>query len=497
MLEPIASFFAHPTVRVDSVVQLGAGQGDWLSLVSHLDFQSYTVLDPRKDVTDLLQERFLGDDRISILNRAITNSKNPQCFRSVDGKLVTVSQPTEICSLYPSARFESLDEATFLSIHDLTLSNNSLVICDSLGSDTLIADYLLEHREGHVKYVVTQLTDRVLVDGGRAAADQIQALESAGYDLVFETNGHSQLFRTFVFYFDEQKNESKELSFALGKVTHENKELEKKLAEERERVSELESRLDAEVSRSRAMAAQNASLFTSSLKVGSRSQDEDRDGIGTTSIRDLVVGAKPELDILVAGIRHSGSTALFNIVRLVLEKSDIDFQSGYVEHDWFKQDSPQGIRLIKIHEPKYDITQRPTVVLTTVRDLRNTVASASRRGFPLLEAMGPVHYSEYNRMIEEFWRTKSDFLFVYEEYVSDPIKFSEALCEFLGFHDINCQELIANIDNLPNDDYEVTLLSDHITDPERKLTFHDTLKEGTVEAITKKHKDWLDLFRYQ
>ncbi|WPL15274.1 hypothetical protein Thiowin_00159 [Thiorhodovibrio winogradskyi] len=80
--------------------------------------------------------------------------------------------------------------------------------------------------------------------------------------------------------------------------------------------------------------------------------------------------------IVVAGMRHSGSTALFNVLRLALKESGINFNSGYSENIDLDNMSKTPVLLIKTHELRDDIKLRADYVFTTVRDLRDTIASA-------------------------------------------------------------------------------------------------------------------------
>src|SRR3546814_19142334 len=104
--------------------------------------------------------------------------------------------------------------------------------------------------------------------------------------------------------------------------------------------------------------------------------------------------------IVIAGMRHSGSTAIFNIVRLALKQRGVDFASFYSEAAQAERlhDPDCPLLLIKTHEFRDDVASRASMVITTRRDLRDTVASAQRRKFTTYERLnGPGEYAKSTR----------------------------------------------------------------------------------------------------
>lgn len=199
--------------------------------------------------------------------------------------------------------------------------------------------------------------------------------------------------------------------------------------------------------------------------------------------------------ILVAGMRHSGSTALFNIARIGLEKANLMCHSGYSELT-----KEQELRLfpglrhvIKIHELRDDLLSRGDIIITTRRDLRDTVASAKRRGFDMLKASKSVwNYAAYNRTLHEQWEQFSDYEFNYEDFIANPKAVIADVLSLIGCPPESCDEVALAIKQLPTNQYKKTLLSStHVTDPERKLSFRDTLSEEEVYEIERRNNSWL------
>lgn len=205
--------------------------------------------------------------------------------------------------------------------------------------------------------------------------------------------------------------------------------------------------------------------------------------------------------IVIAGMRHSGSTALFNIIRLALEQRGVDFVAFYSEgvqserlHD---PDCP--LLLIKTHEFRDDVASRASMIITTRRDLRDTVASAKRRKFPIYDQLrGAREYAKYNRALHDIWQPCSDYEFVYERYMAVPLVEIRRLFRFMGLDGIDAEAIQSKVSCLPVDQYQTTLLSPtHITDPEQVLSFQNSLAETDVCTINRDHGAWLSRYGYE
>ena len=204
--------------------------------------------------------------------------------------------------------------------------------------------------------------------------------------------------------------------------------------------------------------------------------------------------------LVIGGMRHSGSTALFNIVRLAFEKSGRPYFSGYSEReetmDRLHNSDLPGV--IKTHELRGDILHMAGQILTSQRDLRDSVASAARRNFPLYVKMGSAEeYAKHNRALYEMWARHSDFEFVYESFIESPLAIVRDVLAATDFDESLAEEITAEVLCLPTDQYDITLLSpQHITDPSHQVRYHNTLTEQQITAIQSQHFDWLSEHGY-
>lgn len=227
--------------------------------------------------------------------------------------------------------------------------------------------------------------------------------------------------------------------------------------------------------------------------VGATVSDQPETGASMPASRS---GSRPFAGVTIAGMRHSGSTALFNLVRLGCIYTGYDVISGYSEAKGFVEQvkSSQDPAIVKTHEMRDDVLKASSMILTTKRDLRDTVASAVRRNFPLLKRIGgPKEYAKYNRMLHEIWAPYSNYEFDYEAYRKEPLAVATEIFELLGLSLSCVEDVVRATENLPVNQYETTLLSPtHITDPERTMSFEDTLAESVIEEIERNHRSWLE-----
>jgi hypothetical protein len=102
--------------------------------------------------------------------------------------------------------------------------------------------------------------------------------------------------------------------------------------------------------------------------------------------------------IVAAGPARAGSTALFNIARLLLRQESGSLTSGWI---YDLADPLRTTILVKVHRWEPDLAKRADVVLTCHRDLREVARSLSRmgrlrKGVEVFDQMAEVVYRHTN-----------------------------------------------------------------------------------------------------
>lgn len=214
-------------------------------------------------------------------------------------------------------------------------------------------------------------------------------------------------------------------------------------------------------------------------------------------LQAIASGQKPT--VLIAGMRHCGSTALFNLLRLALNKLGYSVFSGYSEKISPEQlDNHQhDCALIKTHELRDDIVEKAQLIICPVRDIRDTVASAKRREFPMLLRLGAVEYAKHNRLLCQSWEPIQHYRFHYESFIQTPEQEVARLYTFLGISPELAPDIVQQVAELPTDKYNETLLSPtHITDKKRELTYFDSLTAEEISQVTAHNRLWLKQYGY-
>ena len=81
--------------------------------------------------------------------------------------------------------------------------------------------------------------------------------------------------------------------------------------------------------------------------------------------------------------------------------------------------------------------------------------------------------------------------------MNEPYRIIGEIFNVIGIRGVDPRIIKEKVDALSLDNYEVTLLSrEHITDPERNLSFLHTLPEYDLKQITETHHEWLCRYGY-
>jgi hypothetical protein len=145
---------------------------------------------------------------------------------------------------------------------------------------------------------------------------------------------------------------------------------------------------------------------------------------------DSIAALPPKYRVIVAaGATRSGSTALFNMLRLLLEQSGTPLTGGWV--DDVKEPLKRTL-LVKIHEWHPILAKRANVVFTCHRDLRYVVRSLGAMKW--LDTSPAMQIAEIVRHHAEWARTAALDL-RYEDMIADFNQAVRRIGAALGFND--------------------------------------------------------------
>lgn len=151
---------------------------------------------------------------------------------------------------------------------------------------------------------------------------------------------------------------------------------------------------------------------------------------GTSNVTPEAAAALPPTSrvILAAGMPRSGSTAIFNLGRLLLEGDGRPLTSGWIDD---VTDPVQSTVLLKLHEWNPALARRADVVLTCHRDLRAVARSLAAVGWLWPGARGLDHIDHIVRLHTR-WSAVATLDLCYEAMVGDWVTAAAAVASALG-----------------------------------------------------------------
>jgi len=198
----------------------------------------------------------------------------------------------------------------------------------------------------------------------------------------------------------------------------------------------------------------------------------------------------PTKKITCAGCHRSGSTWLFNAVRLIMEVTGDEVYSCFATD--YDAENTAPIHVVKCHNKRKFLLDSDRI-FTTKRDLRDIAASAVRRG--LIDQSECIDYL-HRIIVREYrpWKPFSHLEIKYEDLVRNKNLYIQDLAKLLKV-EVNPAAIHKKIESLPipkgNQRDPVTLLhSNHITDG-TPGSYKKTLSPYMQDLIRITFHNWL------
>jgi LPS sulfotransferase NodH len=195
--------------------------------------------------------------------------------------------------------------------------------------------------------------------------------------------------------------------------------------------------------------------------------------------------------LLCAGPMRSGSTWLYNVLRLAHPAIYATYVHWPEAQLWMHAGNGELKRpvwLVKAHTFNVYFADAADYVLTTRRDIRDIAASALRRN------MTTDIIPFVDEQIENYqqWAAYSDLEIVYEEMVQDKVATIQKILDLLRLGG-SASELHERVEAIPlptEHDKLTQLWWNHITDG-GVGTYENTLSRETISAIEDRYGWWL------
>lgn len=203
--------------------------------------------------------------------------------------------------------------------------------------------------------------------------------------------------------------------------------------------------------------------------------------------------------IVCAGMHRSGSTWLFNVLRMMFLEKNVPIYSCF--ENKYDPKNNALFHIVKVHKFKESIQKDADFIFTTCRDLRDIAASAIRRN---LVEHTPDSVERYLREIIEReykpWSSVSDYEVRYEVMFRDKEKEISKIAKRVGIY-VDSKKVKKAVDLLiapsnPNEFDEITQLHyNHITNGIPN-SYKNTLSVEVIDRINFKFESWLKEKRY-
>lgn len=200
--------------------------------------------------------------------------------------------------------------------------------------------------------------------------------------------------------------------------------------------------------------------------------------------------------VLSAGMPRSGSTWLYNALRLMLVQrfpAPEDLVCGWVG-DIGRLPTDAACRLLKIHEWDADLVAQADFVAWSYRDLRDAMASQHRKFGGALS----LTFADYLVRQDARWLSRADHVMRYEDMLIDPQRELIRLSQALALPGVDPAALQQELDGLSYDSdgprngtyHERTLLHrDHRTDG-RAGSWRNGMPVDLAQQIVTAHAGW-------
>ena len=206
--------------------------------------------------------------------------------------------------------------------------------------------------------------------------------------------------------------------------------------------------------------------------------------------------------ILAAGMVRSGSTWLYNAVRLVLARATPGVYGCWVD-DFNREEANAAPNvLIKLHAMDEDMASRADVVFTCHRDLRDVALSIQDIGWTD-DREKILEYVSYARTCHEFWSGRAALDLRYESIVRTPLNVLRHIAAKLDadLSDEALEAVITDLDAIvpqpSSKGYDpVNLIHHHHQVDGTPGRWHGKIDDALRQEIEDTHTVWLRRFGY-
>lgn len=198
--------------------------------------------------------------------------------------------------------------------------------------------------------------------------------------------------------------------------------------------------------------------------------------------------------ILSAGMPRSGSTWLYNAMRLMLKTmKGLDLGAGWIQD--FQSFKNHDTVLMKLHSFEPGVVPKANFVAYSYRDIRDSLASMKRK----FNSKPTIAMADKFIEDDKKWRERANFILKYEDMVGNQGAIINELSEIMKIENIDGVKIADEINKMNykssdnrNQIYnKENLLHDgHITAGHHG-SWKEDLSDDFIQEVELKYSDWL------
>lgn len=202
--------------------------------------------------------------------------------------------------------------------------------------------------------------------------------------------------------------------------------------------------------------------------------------------------------IVIGSMPRSGSTWLFNCIREIFKVRSSDFYSAWVED--YDMENPSPYHIVKCHTPDVGLTHMADFVLSTRRDVRNSVSSLIRMGWLDNDKESIMkNIANLVNVVHPYWERFSDLEIEYEDIIHNGVSVVNSIAETIK-QKLNHKEVEAIYTQLSKLSSKSVLNKETQLHPNHRATkktdFTHALPEEVINEINSVHALWLKNYGY-
>ena len=432
------SIAVHP----DYVVHIGAGYGTDIETYEKAGVESMLLVEADPEAAEALRNRTQGMASAQVIEAAVNGSGGEQTFyKSSFSALSGLLPPSpKLENLFPGARLTSSTSMEATSASDLLQSaplpqeGTGLLVVETPGVALEIVRSLVSSGKLN-QFSALRIQESVepLYLGAPKLSRIRDELEMLGYftfqDLEKGDPARPHLVALSRRYCEQAHDTSPQSKSGTRAITTETDTLrrvmegtEQRLTQGIERIPTMVGALVETTKQETARAEQQDRLLSTqlhSLKLelsALRQQFRAPTTEAAERTRTLENGRQV---FVVAGVPRSGSTWVYNAIRLLCQKAGKNLYSTWVSDYKPQEHDKYAVHLVKLHN-REDLSFEYTHLFTTHRDLTERLASILRMGWLQDDPDKIRAAANGHAKLHAYWAALSDFEAQYDEIMNAP-----------------------------------------------------------------------------